>query len=338
MKFINLSIYISDYLSRYLPGIAGLSTNTIFSYRDMFRLLLNFYECELSISPEKILIDHFNQNNITAFLKWLETNRNNSISTRNIRLASIHSFCRYLMKKEPSLMEEMRQILDIPYKKTKKGTIEYINQDTMRFLLSLPDIRSKAGLRDATLLSLLYDTGCRVQELCDLRPIDIRLNTPATVKITGKGNKIRVVPILPSMSKLLGDYMESYSLNKDNLNFSPLFQNRMGGKLTRKGISYIVDKYVKIVKETYKQYFPDKFTPHCFRHSKSMHLLQAGVNLIYIRDLLGHVDIKTTEIYARIDGEMKRKALEKGMNLVPKDDLPIWQENKSLLDWLNSLG
>lgn len=338
MKPINLSVYISNYLSKYLPGIAGLSTNTILSYRDMFRLLLNFYESELSIFPEKIQIDSFNQDNILNFLKWLENKRNNGISTRNIRLASIHSFCRYLMKKEPSLMVEMKQILDIPYKKTKKGTIEYIDRDTMRFLLGLPDIGSKAGLRDAALLSLLYDTGCRVQELCDLRPIDIRLNIPATVKVTGKGDKMRIVPILPSMSKLLKDYMESYGLNKDNLNFEPLFQNRMGGKLTRKGVSYIVDKYVKIAKETYKDYFPDKFTPHCFRHSKSMHLLQAGVNLIYIRDLLGHVDIKTTEIYARIDGEMKRKALEKGMNVVPSDELPIWQENKSLLEWLNSLG
>lgn len=338
MKPINLSIYISNYLAKYLPGIAGLSTNTILSYRDMFRLLLSFYESELSISPEKIQTDNFNQNNILNFLKWLEDKRNNSISTCNIRLSSIHSFCRYLMKKEPSLMVEMKQILDIPYRKTKKGTIEYVNSDTMGFLLSLPDTGSKTGLRDATLLSLLYDTGCRVQELCDLRPVDVRLNIPATIKITGKGDKIRIVPILPSMAKLLKAYMESYSLNKDNLNLNPLFQNRMGGKLTRKGVSYIVDKYVKIAKETHRGYFPYKFTPHCFRHSKSMHLLQAGVNLIYIRDLLGHVDIKTTEIYARIDGEMKRKALEKGMNLVPSDDLPIWQEHKSLLEWLNSLG
>lgn len=120
MKPINLSIYISNYLAKYLPGIAGLSTNTILSYRDMFRLLLSFYESELSISPEKIQTDNFNQNNILNFLKWLEDKRNNSISTRNIRLASIHSFCRYLMKKEPSLMVVMKQILDIPYKKTKR--------------------------------------------------------------------------------------------------------------------------------------------------------------------------------------------------------------------------
>ncbi|TJX12761.1 integrase [Tissierella creatinini] len=338
MKQINLSVYISNYLSKYLPGIAGLSTNTILSYRDMFRLLITFYESELSISPEKIQINNLNHDNILNFLKWLEENRGNSISTRNIRLASIHAFSRYLMKKEPSCMAEIQKILDIPYKKIRKGSIEYIDQDSMKILLELPDMETKVGLRDATLLSLLYDTGCRVQELCDLKPIDIRLNTPATIKITGKGNKIRIVPILPSMAKLLEKYMESYNLNKDNLNFSPLFQNRMGEKLTRKGVSYIVDKYVEIAKEIRKGSFPERFTPHCFRHSKSMHLLQAGVNLIYIRDLLGHVDVKTTEIYARIDGEMKRKALEKGMNIIPEDGLPVWQENKSLLEWLNSLG
>ena len=109
-------------------------------------------------------------------------------------------------------------------------------------------------------------------------------------------------------------------------------------KLTHKGISYIVDKNVQEARKNCQASYPEKFTPHCFRHSKSMHLLHAGINLIYIRDLLGHADIKTTEIYARIDGEMKRKALERGMDLVPEDQVPSWQENKSLLEWLNSLG
>lgn len=338
MKPTDFSIHVSTYLSKYLPGMAGLSTNTILSYRDMFTLLLNFYESELSMPAEKIQMRHFNQENFLEFLKWLENKRGNSTSTRNIRLAAIHAFARYIVRKDPSHMFEMQKVLSIPYKRTGKGTMDYINQSAMQTLLGLPDSRTKAGLRDAALLSLMYDSGCRVQELCDLRPCDIRLDLPSTVKITGKGNKTRIVPILPSMAKLLKNYMESHGLLRESQNFSPLFQNRMGRKLTRKGISYIVDKYVQEARKSCHASYPEKFTPHCFRHSKSMHLLHAGVNLIYIRDLLGHADIKTTEIYARIDGEMKRKALEQGMNLIPEEQVPIWQENKSLLEWLNSLG
>ncbi len=117
-----------------------------------------------------------------------------------------------------------------------------------------------------------------------------------------------------------------------------LFLNRSGKKLTRKGVAYILQKYFIQAQETEPGLFPEKMSPHYCRHSKSMHLLQSGVDLIYIRDMLGHVDVKTTEIYARIDSEMKRKTLEKGMNITPVDKEPVWQTNKDLLVWLNGLG
>lgn len=260
------------------------------------------------------------------------------MATRNIRLASIHAFARFVERKNPAHMFEMQKILSIPYKKAEKGSLEYISRDAMKYLLAIPDVREKSGLRDSALLSLMYDTGCRVQELCDLSVCDVRLASPPTVRLTGKGKKTRIVPIMPPMSALLEKYLKRYGLNNPANSFCPLFQNRMGGKLTRKGVSYIVDKYFQEAKNNEPSLYPDRLTPHCFRHSKSMHLLHAGVSLIYIRDLLGHVDIKTTEIYARIDGEMKRKALEKGMNLVPNNQQPIWQENKTLLEWLKNLN
>ena len=117
-----------------------------------------------------------------------------------------------------------------------------------------------------------------------------------------------------------------------------LFLNRSGEKLTRKGVTYIFQKYFIQARETEPGLFPEKMSPHCCRHSKSMHLLQSGVNLIYIRDMLGHEDVKTTEIYARIDSEMKRNALEKSMNITPSAKVPVWQTNKNLLAWLNNLG
>lgn len=338
MKPTDFAIYVSDYLSKYLPGMVGASENTIFSYRDMFNRLLSFYESELRISPEKISIKQFNADNISLFLEWIEHNRGNSAATRNVRLASLHAFARFVERKNPAHMFEMQKILSIPYKRTEKGSLEYISGEAMKYLLAIPDVREKSGLRDSALLSLLYDTGCRVQELCDIKICDIRFASPPTVRLTGKGKKTRIVPIMPSMSALLEKYLEKYKLNHPANNFCPLFQNRMGEKLTRKGVSYIVNKYFQKAKKNEPSLYPERLTPHCFRHSKSMHLLHAGVSLIYIRDLLGHVDIKTTEIYARIDSEMKRKALEKGMNLIPDGQEPVWQENRTLLEWLKNLS
>jgi site-specific recombinase XerD len=195
-----------------------------------------------------------------------------------------------------------------------------------------------AGRRDAVLLSLLYDTGARVQELCDLVVSDVRIQQLATVRLTGKGNKSRIVPIMNPMSSLLSQYLQENGLDKPQASEYPVFFNRSKAKLTREGVAYIVAKYVALAKIVSPGMFPDKVSPHCFRHGKAMHLLQSGVNLIYIRDLLGHVDVKTTEVYARIDGEMKRKALESSNRGVVSDKLPEWQSNKELLNWLKGLG
>lgn len=338
MKPTDYSYHLTNYLGKYLPGILGLSTNTIASYRDMFALMITFFETEIDIKAEKITLKDLTQHRMERFLEWLEQNRGNSISTRNVRLAAIHAYAKYLLRVLPDFMHEMLKIQSIPFKKCHRKTPEYICIEAMTLLLSLPDIRTKKGRRDATLLSLMYDSGCRVQELCDLTVADIRLQKPATVKVTGKGNKTRIIPIMDSMVNLLKKYMQEFGFIFPGKSLSPLFLNRSGKKLTRKGVTYIFQKYFTRARETEPGLFPEKMSPHCCRHSKSMHLLQSAVNLIYIRDMLGHVDVKTTEIYARIDSEMKRKALETGMNIIPADKEPIWQTNKDLLAWLNSLG
>lgn len=338
MKPTDYSYHLTNYLGKYLPGILGLSPNTISSYRDMFSLMIAFYETVIDIKPEKITLKDFTQHRMERFLEWLEQNRGNSVSTRNVRLAAIHAYAKYLARIVPDIMHQMLKIQSIPFKKYHKTTPEYICIEAMTLLLSLPDIRTQKGRRDATLLSLMYDSGCRVQELCDLTVSDIRLQKPATVKVTGKGDKTRIIPIMDSMVKLLKQYMKEFRLDIPDKSCSPLFLNRSGKKLTRKGVTYIFQKYFAEAQKKTPGLFPKTMSPHCCRHSKSMHLLQSGVNLIYIRDILGHVDVKTTEIYARIDSEMKRKALEKGMNIIPADKEPIWQTNKDLLAWLNSLG
>jgi site-specific recombinase XerD len=238
----------------------------------------------------------------------------------------------------PDYIHQAQQILAIPVKKTRKLSIEYLTLDAMKLLLSKPDERTREGRRDQVLLSLLYESGARVQELVDLTVGDARIASPSTIKLTGKGNKSRIVPIMKPMAELLKQYLKENNLTEPHVFDYPLFSNRSKNKLTRAGITYIVKKYVSKAIKEFPELFPDKLSPHCFRHSKAMHLLQSDVNLVYIRDFLGHVDIKTTEIYARIDGEMKRKVLEKNINGVVSDKMPEWQSNAGLMNWLKNLG
>jgi len=338
MKPTDFAFHVSRYLAEYLPGIAGLSTNTILSYRDMFKLLMQFYDDTVGIKAEKVSLNDFNVENVTRFLLWLGSSRGNSTSTRNNRLAAIHAFSKYIERCEPCRMHSMQEIIALPMKKGASGIPKYLTVEALQFLLSLPDARIRSGRRDIVLLSLLYDSGARAQELCDIEICDIRLETPCTVRLTGKGSKTRIVPLMPPMAELLRKYFDEWGMNGHEHGRQPLFTNHNGNKFGRKGITYVLSKYLQIAKAAQPMLFPDSISPHCLRHSKSMHLLQAGVNLVYIRDILGHADIKTTEIYARIDNEMKRKALEKVNVGVASNSIPIWQKDSDLMEWLNRLG
>ena len=164
---------------------------------------------------------------------------------------------------------------------------------------------------------------------------DIRLESPATVKLTGKGRKRRTVPLMSQTALLLKNYLDEQKLIEKGAS-CPVFFNRQQKKLTRKGVTYILGKYVKQAAEvTSMPTF--NITPHVFRHTKAMHLLNADVNMFYIRDILGHVDISTTEIYARVDAEKKREILEKISNDSVPSKFPSWQEDRSLMTWLKNL-
>lgn len=337
MKPTNFAYYLTNFLSSYLPGIAGLSQNTIMSYRDTFSLFLDFCAKNKKIKPEKISLEHLSRTLIEEYLEWLEKTRKCIASTRNVRLAAFHSFCRYLLIEFPDFMHPAQQILSIPMKKNRKVSVEYITLEAIKLLLAKPDCNTKRGRRDMVLLSLLYDSGARVQELVDIKVRDIRTTYPATARLTGKGNKVRIVPLMRPMAELLKSYLKENGLLNPHTFDYPLFCNRSKNKLTRAGVAYVVKKYaIDAMKELPE--ITQKISPHCFRHSKAMHLLQSGVNLIYIRDFLGHVDIQTTEVYARIDGEMKRKALEKSSHGIVPDKIPAWQNDKKLMNWLKDLG
>lgn len=338
MKPTDFSYHLTNYLSKYLPGRVGISPNTVYSYRDTFSLLLRFCLEEKAIAIEKISLETLQKNLIFEFLTWLETQRGCSVLTRNQRLAAIHAFFRYLQLEEPRHLFLCQQILAIPMKRSTSKTINYLTLDAIKAILEVPDSTCLMGRRDLVLLSLMYDTGSRVQEIADLIVADLRLESPPTIKITGKGNKSRLVPLMTPTAKLLEQYMTEHGLNSINSRSYPLFQNRSRNKLTRAGITYILKKYVDEARLQYPELFPKVVSPHSLRHSKAMHLLQSGVNLVYIRDLLGHVSIKTTEVYARADSMMKRNALESAYQSTSSAELPVWQENQDLLKWLKDLG
>lgn len=334
----DFAVHLTAFLGAYLPGQVGASTNTVKSYRDTFTLFIKYCKSEHSLPAERIQIKNCTRPLIESFLAWLESDRECSISTRNQRLAGLHSFFKYLQTEEPVHMLQCQQVLAIRVKKHPRPSVNYLSLDGIKVLFDSINACSEGGRRDLVLLTLLYDTGARVQEVADVRMADVRLEAPPTIRLTGKGNKTRIVPLVQQVAALLKNYMkERHSPGSERFH-SPLFYNRQGRKLTRSGISYILGKYVDLARQTHPELIPEIITPHCLRHSKAMHLLQAGVNLIYVRDLLGHADIQTTEIYARADTEMKRKALETAYHEVGPSSLPIWHKDAQLLGWLQGLG
>ena len=336
MKPTDFAKALSHYLSVYLPGQRNVSPNTIRSYRDTFKLFLVYCKQSCGLIIEHLCLQRIDGPLVVGFLSWLEEDRKSSINTRNQRLACIHGFCRYMQIEDPVGLLLYQKLLSIPMKKTPKPMVHYLTPDALKLIFAQPDLSKASGRRDLTMLSTLYDTGARVQELVDLRVRDVRLDHPPILTLTGKGRKTRQVPLMSNMESLLRQYLTETYLLQNGMQDRPLFVNRQRGKLTPKGITFILNKYASRARAG-SSIIPDKVTPHVFRHTKAMHLLQAGINLIYIRDLLGHVDISTTEIYARTDTELKRKALEKAYPDVVAADLPQWNQNEDLLAWLSSL-
>lgn len=336
MEPTDFAFHLTEFLSVYLPRQKNASNNTITSYRDTFKLLLRFCLEQKNIPVENLSMNMLSHVIIADFLEWIEEERKCCIATRNQRLAAIHSFFRYAQYEEPAGIFHYQKVISLPVKKASKPLMPYLTPEVMKLLLSQPDKMTVKGRRDLTLLSVLYDSGCRVQELVDLRVRDVVLDNPAVLVLTGKGNKVRRIPLMKNTLALLQHYFEEHSLEKDWKKDYPIFTNKQRNKLTREGIAYIVSRYVGLAKRSSLS-VPERVTPHMFRHSKAMHLLQAGVTLIYIRDFLGHENIKTTEIYAKCDSELKRQAIENAYPDLVDNNLPDWSKDAALLDWLSSL-
>lgn len=329
---------VSHFFKFYLPGERGFSENTIASYRDTFKQLLLYFRMEKEIAPEQLELSDFSRDVVIKFLASLES-KGKSVSTRNQRLAAIKSFFGYIKFSFPDYLDISQEILGIRMKKQPEPTVSYLTVDGISTLLHKPDATTRSGYRDMLILTLLYDSGARVSELAQIRIGDIRSQNPSTIILHGKGGKDRIVPLSSKTVDLICNYLKCENLDTPEKKDKLLFTNRQGSQLSRIGITYVLKKYVALVRQGQPEAIPDSISAHSIRHSKAMHLLQAGVPLIYIRDFLGHSKVSTTEIYARADSESKRKALEAVYSpTIPIDkSAPMWNDDPSLMSFLESL-
>ena len=338
MKPTDFSYALTKYLSIYLPGQYNASPHTILAYRDAFKLLLRYAEADCSITPERLTLSMIDAPFIYGFLLWLKRN-GNAIPTQNQRLAAMKAFFRWLQRERPDMLLRCQEIMDIPLKRTAKATVGYLSVDAVKALLATPDTSDKYGLRDLAILCLLYDSGARVSEIAALKPQSLRLDAAPVINLFGKGRKMRQCPLSASVAENLRRYLAVWKLDAPEKSSAPLFVNHKDERIGRAGIAYVLEKYVSAVKTANPSLISVDVSPHMLRHSKAMHLLQAGVNLIYIRDWLGHSSVKTTEVYARADSEMKRTAIQKAAAAVlPQPSQSSWTDDTKLMDWLNSLG
>jgi site-specific recombinase XerD len=330
---MTLFTLITDFFVTYLAAERDSSRHTVTAYRDAFKLLLSFTARLKDRTVDRLRFEDLSVEVILEFLNHLENDRRNTVSTRNVRLAAIHSFFRYVLGRDPALSALCHRVLAIPFKKSTRRVLGYLTEGEMKSLLAHIDRTTMDGERDYVLLALLYDTGARVQELLNTKPADFRLDSPAFVRITGKGRRERICPLLPQTARLVGRFLaEQERIVGDD---GPCFMNRCGQKLSRHGARYLLKKHLAIAQQATPPLGRAGITPHTLRHTKAMHLLQAGLPLITIKDILGHADIKSTELYVQTDLSMKRDALERVGT--PSRTKKSVKPSQHLLKWLESL-
>jgi site-specific recombinase XerD len=330
-----LAMALRAFLGEYLPHQKAYSVNTILSYRDSLKLLLQFAAGKRGRVSE-LSLANLDVPTITAFLDSLEAERGNGATTRNVRLSAIHSFFEYLSREYPEHLEQAQRVLNVPFKRTANRSIDYLEADELRAILESIDRSRPAGRRDYMLLTLMFNTGARVQEVVSLKATDFRLVAPPTVKFSGKGHQERLCPIWPDTARLLKQHFHDCGLDPHEPQF--VFRNRQGKPLTRFGARLILKRHIQRAAEAQPTLKGKRIHPHSIRHSTAIYLLKAGVDLSTIAHYLGHAHINTTHKYVTIDLEAKRAAIAKAKPIITKSSKnPGWRADENLLKWLESL-
>lgn len=327
---------LRDYFANHLPTLRAMSPHTIQSYRDSLVLLLRFVASQRHRAVSDLDVTDIGPEEVTGFLNHLEKERRNIASTRNVRLAAVHAFFRYLPGQIPDFLEHSQRILGIPFKRTRSRPVEYFEYEEIEGVLSTVNRSRPDGRRDYAILATMFNTGARVSEILGIRASDLQLVRPCHVRLLGKGRKERLCPLLPQTAQILKDFCAERQLDSRSDSF--VFLNHRGGRLTRFGVRYILAKYLGRARGKIPSLNGKRLHPHSMRHSTAVHLLKAGVDLSTISHWLGHASINTTNKYAAIDLEMKRNAIARAKPLGGCGrKTSSWRKNATILEWLESL-
>ncbi len=329
--------HVKGFLTVFLPKNKCYSDHTVKAYRDTINLFRKFLFEEKAISFTNINLDRINHDVIYEFLAWLQNTRGCKISTKNHRLAALKSFFYYCAMEDPALMAVYMDVQKVRSQKMVRNKVKYMSETALKILLEQPDPNTRCGRRNSFFMILLYDTGARIQEILDLKLRDIHLNdqTPC-IYLTGKGNKMRAVPLMEKTIAHLHEYMKIFHpdgyMKNDQYLFYTLIRGKKG-RMSDDNVSCFLKHYAESAHQSCSD-VPVRMHAHLFRHTRAMHLYQAGIPLSYIKDFLGHVSVNTTDIYASTDTSMMKVALEKISKVDDEHtskEIPIWQDNEELI-------
>ena len=333
-----LGPHLHAFFVDYLVTQKGLRLTSIRSYRDTLRLLLTFVARDTGRAITRLTLGDLTFDRVLQFLKHLEVDRHNGVHTRNQRLAAIHMFFGYLAGRMPEMLDVGQRVAAIPTKRAAPPETRYLERDEVATLFAQLPARGRRALRDRVLLLLLYNTGARVQEVADLRVEHLDLRRPPRVRLHGKGDKWRTCPLWDETARELARLL-AYDGTTDTPH-APVFVAHGRHPLTRFGIYKLVRRHTRCL-EAAADHPPGRITPHVFRHTTAVHLLEAGVEVNVIRGWLGHADVTTTNRYAEMTVRSKEAAVraceapsEFSVALARR---PAWRDDPALLAWLASL-
>jgi len=321
MKTNPLISALAEFFTSYLPDVKGLSSNTIVAYQYAFQLLFEFMHSQKGLPPEKVTFGSLTSETIMEYLLWLETERGCSAATRNFRRSALSSFAKFALKKcggEALLFYS--DVAAVPRKNTpKEPDVKYFTKEEIAILLDTPEKRTVIGRRDIVLMSMLYASGARAQEICDLTVNDIHFGAKTNIRLVGKGRKARLVTLPENCATLLKKYLASRRLdcNSPQDRLRHVFSSQAHEKMSVSCVEAIVKKHVAKAKQLHPAMFSHRsYSPHSFRHSIAVHMLECGESLVVIKAFLGHASITTTTIYASVTPELANKYLrERGRPL-----------------------
>jgi site-specific recombinase XerD len=326
---------VQSFFRDHLERMCGVSPHTIRAYRDGLRLFFAFVAARTGRDVARLQLTDLDAETVKAFLVHLESQRGNKAVSRNYRLAAIRSFFKHLVRNDPTNGNQYARVLAVPSKKTYPPIAQYLEPEDMRAILKQPDRRTPQGVRDHALLTFLYNTGARVSEVLAVRLGDLSLRYPRQVVLHGKGKKERICPLWKETVTSL----QALATVREGQRGDLIFRNRRGEPITRNGVAYLLRKYKALAARTVPSLQRRRIAPHVARHSAAVAMLQGGVDVTGIRDVLGHASVATTNRYITTNLQMKRDALEafwRRAGISPKRSSP-WKPTPDLLAFLQSL-